>query len=75
MPITLPLETMSVNDKLQVMESIWLSFPQNSDDFESPDWHADVLAECERKIADGTSKFEDWETAKRSLRAELQSCK
>ena len=72
MPITLPLETMSVNDKLQAMESIWLSFSQNYDEMESPAWHADVLAEREARVANGTARIEDWETAKRSLRAELQ---
>ena len=72
MTITLPLETMTVNDKIQVMERIWLSFAQNSAEVESPAWHGDVLAARKARAADGISQYDDWGNAKRRIRAAVQ---
>ncbi|MBI4001303.1 MAG: addiction module protein [Nitrospira defluvii] len=38
---------------------------------ESPSWHKDTLAERARHVADGTSRFTDWETAKANIRSSL----
>jgi len=72
MIMTLPLDTMTVNDKIQVMESIWLSFAQNPAEIESPAWHGDVLAAREARASDGTSHYSDWDEAKRRIRATVQ---
>jgi len=69
MPITLPLETMTVNDKMQVMENIWLSFRQNPAEMESPAWHGDVLAARKKRVSGGTAQYDDWEKTKRRIRA------
>lgn len=68
MPITLPLNEMTVPEKLQVMEALWEDLSRHSDVFESPEWHRDVLEERERRIASGEAKFTDWEQAKADIR-------
>ena len=73
MTVTLPLDVMSVNDKIQAMESIWLSFTQNAIEMESPSWHGDVLAAREARASDGSSRYSDWNQAKLRIRAAVQS--
>jgi len=68
MPITLPLNEMTVPEKLQVMEALWEDLSRHSDAFESPEWHRDVLDERERRIASGEAQFSDWEQAKADIR-------
>lgn len=70
MPATIDLQQMSTPDKLRLMEDLWTALSEK--EFSSPAWHGEVLAERDRLIASGEEKFEDWETAKRRLRDELQ---
>ena len=39
----------------------------NSEDIESPEWHAEFLREREEAIKNGTDRFIDWEEAKRMI--------
>ena len=72
MTVTLPLDAMTVNDKMLAMESIWQSFTQSPSEMESPAWHRDVLAARETRASDGTSRYSDWDEAKRRIRATVQ---
>ena len=47
MSITKPLEEMSVEEKIQMMESLWDDLCQKPDSIESPAWHQDILAQRE----------------------------
>jgi hypothetical protein len=69
MSITLPLDEMTVQEKLEAMHLLWEDLSSSQDAIESPDWHEDVLRERSRDIAAGTAEFVDWETAKAALRA------
>ena len=60
----LPLNEMSVEEKLQTMEALWESLSVNPDAVESPAWHEEELRERERKIASGEAKFINWQEAK-----------
>jgi hypothetical protein len=51
--------------------SIKLPF-QLSGALESPEWHKEILDERRKKVADGTAKFQDWETAKADIRKKLR---
>ena len=73
MTVTLPLDTMTVNDKIQTMESIWLSFVQDPAEMESPAWHGDVLTARETRASNGSSRYSDWNDAKHRIRATVQS--
>jgi len=64
----LPLEKMSVEEKLQTMEALWQSLSVDPAAIESPAWHEEELAEREEKIESGEAKFVEWEKAKADIR-------
>jgi hypothetical protein len=66
MTVALPLEQMTVAEKLQAMEVLWADLSRDGS-LESPAWHGTVLAERADE-----NNFVDWETAKRDLRARLK---
>ena len=72
MSIHLPLDQMTLADKLEVMETLWADLSRSPADLPSPDWHRDVLQERKRLVADGKLKFLDWETAIAELRNEVR---
>ncbi len=71
METSLPLERMTVAEKLRVMEELWADLSRNADAFESPAWHADVLREREQRVQEGKESYVDWEKAKKELRDRL----
>ena len=72
MSINLPLEKMTLADKLEAMEALWADLSRTPADLPSPDWHRDVLNERRRLVAEGKLKFLDWDTAIADLRKELR---
>ena len=64
----LPLEKMSVTDKLCAMDALWEDLRRTPGAVVSPAWHADVLAERTAKIKSGKASFTDWPEAKRKIR-------
>jgi hypothetical protein len=72
MPIDLPLEKMTLADKLEVMELLWADISRQPTQLPSPDWHKDVLDERRRLVAAGKLTFLDWDTAIADLREELR---
>ena len=65
---TLPLDTMSVEKKLQAMESLWDDLCNRAGSIASPSRHGDVLAERESNRVCGNDEFQDWEEAKRNIK-------
>jgi len=68
---SIPLEKMSVEEKLQVMESLWDDLCSKAGAMSSPVWHEDVLAERDAMQKRGDDEFEDWESAKRNIRTRV----
>ncbi len=68
MSITIPLEKMSIEEKIQAMESIWDDLCNRADSIASPSWHKEVLDEREKEIKRGDDQFVDWDTAKKNIR-------
>lgn len=68
MPITLPLDKMTTEEKLQTMEALWESLTSNPEAFQSPAWHEAVLKQREERIKSGLEPGFDWETVKNELR-------
>ena len=68
MPVVLPLQKMSRDEKLRAMEALWADLSQDEDRFESPSWHAQILREAERAMKSGNAKFSDWYEAKKRIR-------
>jgi len=68
MEITLPLEKMTIAEKLRMMEMLWNDLTRDEERFESPEWHGAVLRERAARVKQGKESFMDWETAKKQLR-------
>jgi hypothetical protein len=72
MSIRLPLDEMTVREKLAVMESLWEDLSRSREDIESPEWHGKILDERRQRVDEGTARFVDWETAKANIRDKLR---
>ena len=55
--IMLKIKKMPLAERLATMEQLWESFSTEQDKLPSPKWHAEVLTERRRQIAQGTAKF------------------
>lgn len=64
---TLPLNEMTLAEKLETMEVLWEDISRDDGSFKSPEWHATVLSEREKMIESGEARFIDWEQAKAEL--------
>lgn len=72
MDVTLPLEQMSVEEKLRVMEALWQDLCRHEDEIPVPDWHVMLLQETEQRVRSGEEKPMDWDAAKRLLRQRFE---
>lgn len=63
MEINLPLKQMSIEQKIQVMETIWDDLCKRTDNIPSPIWHKNILDEREQQLKIGEDEFIDWNTA------------
>ena len=68
---TLPLEKMSMAEKISTMEVLWDDICRDSDNYPSPEWHGEILKQREQMIKNGEASFEDWEKVKKELWNEL----
>ncbi len=71
MEITLPLEKMSIEEKIRTMETIWDDLCRKADSITSPSWHGEVLTEREERIKKGGEEFIDWSSAKKNIRNKI----
>ena len=67
MPIELPLSTMSVAEKMQLLEQVWDNLCQQSGEVRSPEWHAAILEERQRQMENGAMSVSPWSEAKERL--------
>ncbi|MCX6348242.1 MAG: addiction module protein [Candidatus Aureabacteria bacterium] len=72
MQVTIPLDTMSVPEKLRAMEDIWDDLCQTEEVIPSPEWHRDVLEAREQRIQAGEAKFVGLDEAKRRVRDQIK---
>jgi hypothetical protein len=66
------LETMTLPEKLRLMEALWTNLSRPEAGLESPAWHAGVLRERQARVESGEATFVDWETAKQQLRERMK---
>ena len=67
MSATLPIETMSLEEKLRTMEAIWDNLCRQEATVPVPPWHDQILDERTHAIAEGRTGFTDFETARREI--------
>src|SRR5947208_16925508 len=68
MDAALPLDQMTVEEKLKAMEAIWRSLSKHEDQVPVPDWHKQVLDERQRQIDAGEATFVSLEEMKERVR-------
>jgi hypothetical protein len=67
MAVTIPVDEMTLQEKLDAMEAIWESLSADPSNVPSPSWHAEVLAEREESVRQGKARFLDWDECKKAL--------
>jgi hypothetical protein len=72
MSTALPLDQMTIEEKLIAMDELWADLSRNQQEFESPRWHGAVLKEREDRAKQGLEKPVDWEEVKDDLRRRFQ---
>ena len=68
MDLSIPLNKMTIAEKLRAIEAIWADLARDVESIPSPAWHADVLNARAQRVKDGHSHFSDWEEAKSRIR-------
>ena len=68
MPIELPLSTMSVDEKVQLLEQVWDNLCHQSGEVRSPEWHSAILKDRQRQIENVEMSISPWSEAKERLR-------
>jgi putative addiction module component (TIGR02574 family) len=68
---TIPIETLSIADKIVLMERLWDDLSRSPSGFASPDWHGDILQRRRAAVSQGEAEFVDWDVAKQRLRKRL----
>ena len=68
MPVVLPLQKMSRDEKLRAMEALWVDLSRDENRFDSPTWNEQALRGAERAVKTGKARFSDWEQAKKRIR-------
>ena len=68
MDAVLPLDQMTVQEKVRAMEAIWQSLSKSEDKIPVPDWHKRVLNERQRRIDAGKAMFISLEELKERIR-------
>jgi len=63
----IPLESMTVPEKLMAIETIWDSICKSPNDVPVPDWHKQELENRIKRLESGESQLLDWEDVKNRL--------
>ena len=61
------IDGLTVVQKLNLMEQLWVELSRKPSDIPSPDWHGDVLANRRQMVESGQVDFVDWSDAKKRL--------
>jgi len=72
MSADLAIESMTLTEKLALMERLWSDLSRRPEDIPSPEWHSEVLAERIAAVREGRTEFVDWDAAKKRLRDRLE---
>ncbi len=61
------IDGLSIEQKIGLMERIWIDLEKQSTDISVPNWHGDVLARRREAVQNGDVEFSDWSEAKKRL--------
>jgi len=60
----LKLDSMSIEEKLEAMEALWADLCHNEEVLPVYEWQKEILNDRQRLIAEGKTRFIDWDEAK-----------
>lgn len=63
----LPIDQMTVAEKLSTMEALWEDLSRTPEQVPAPDWHGDTLRDRVGRVEQGESKFNSWSSARKRL--------
>jgi putative addiction module component (TIGR02574 family) len=69
---TLPIESLTLAEKLLLMERLWTELSRQPSNITPPEWHGDVLAARLTAVKEGRTEFVEWDAAKERLRNRLK---
>ena len=67
MSVDFQIDTLSVAEKVQLLETVWTSLCSHSGDVRSPEWHREVLEARKQRLEDGHATVSPWSEAKARL--------
>ena len=68
MDLALPLDQMSVEEKIRAIERLWEDLAKVPANVPSPSWHRDVLDARDKRHASGQEGSIPWDKAKEEIR-------
>jgi putative addiction module component (TIGR02574 family) len=68
---TIPIDNLSVAEKIVLMERLWDDLSRCPSNVASPAWHGDVLDRRRDALREGKTTFVEWDSAKQRLRDRL----
>ena len=63
----MPISSMTIAERIAAMEELWASLQRDADEIAPPDWHGRVLAERQKRIANGQISFSSLEEVRARL--------
>jgi hypothetical protein len=66
------VKSLSIEEKLRVMEAIWQDLTTEEQVVQSPAWHLEALKETEKRHTEGKEAVLDWSEAKKELRKRFE---
>jgi hypothetical protein len=72
MQASLPLNEMTITEKLVVMNQIWDDLMRNPDNIPSPEWHKEVLSARAERVKSGKAHFKNYDSVKSELRSQFK---
>jgi putative addiction module component len=67
MSTQLPIDQMTVAEKLRIMEELWDDLRTRAADIPIPAWHKDLLNQREQLVETGEATFSDWDVARKRI--------
>ncbi|MCK5130642.1 MAG: addiction module protein [Candidatus Sabulitectum sp.] len=69
---TIQIDKMTRQEKLQIMEALWVSLSVDDEEVVSPLWHEHSLRETDLRMSAGQEQVTDWTKAKQELRKRFE---
>ena len=66
------IDSLTVLQKLDLMERLWADLSTKPAGISSPDWHGDVLAKRLQEAEANQSGFSDWSDSKKRLQSRYE---